>query len=55
MDNKYATEAEIEAINDKIKAEIDECVEFSENSPIPDDSEMYKDIYSQDYPFLTDY
>ena len=56
LKNKYATEAAIEKVNDEIKAEVDACVEFAENSPFPDNSEVYKDIYKQeDYPFLMDY
>ena len=53
--NQYATETEIEAIQDKVKAVVDDSVEFAENSPWPDDSELFKDIYLQeDYPFITD-
>ncbi len=55
LKNKYATQKQIDAINDKVKQIVDECVEFSENSPLPDDSELYKDIYvQQDYPFMTE-
>ena len=54
-ENNYATESEIEEINNKIKAEIDDCVEFAENSPYPDVSEVYKDIYlDENYPFILD-
>jgi pyruvate dehydrogenase E1 component alpha subunit len=54
-DNKWATEAEIEAINDKVKQEVEESVQFAEESPWPDDSELYKDIYStDDYPYIVD-
>ncbi len=52
---KYATQAEIDAIQAKVDEEIDACVTFAENSPYPDDSELYKDIYTDDqYPFLTE-
>jgi pyruvate dehydrogenase E1 component alpha subunit len=54
-ENQFATEAELEAIQDKVKAIVDDSVEFAENSPWPDVSEVYKDIYLQeDYPFITD-
>jgi pyruvate dehydrogenase E1 component alpha subunit len=54
-ENNYATEAEIEAINEKLKAVVEESVAFAENSPWPDESEVYKDIYTQeDYPFIMD-
>ena len=54
-DNAYLSEDEIEAINNKVKAEVEEAVEFAENSPWPDVSEVYKDIYVEDdYPYITD-
>lgn len=50
---KYATQAEIDKINAAVDKEIDDCVKFAEESPYPDDSELYKHIYVQeDYPFL---
>lgn len=54
-ENQYATEQELEAIADKVKAVVDDSVEFAENSPWPDDSEVYKDIYvDENYPFIMD-
>jgi pyruvate dehydrogenase E1 component alpha subunit len=54
-ENNYASDAEIEAINTKIKEIVDDSVEFAENSPWPNDDELYKDIYSDDnYPFIID-
>lgn len=48
-------DAAIEAINDKVKAQVDECVKFAEESPWPSDDELMKDVYTQeDYPFITD-
>lgn len=55
LKNKFASMSDIESINQKIMEEIDECVKFAEESPYPDPSEIYTDIYMQtDYPFLTD-
>jgi pyruvate dehydrogenase E1 component alpha subunit len=55
LKKKYATEAEIEAINERIKKEVDDCVTFAEESPLPDPSELYTDNYVQsDYPFILD-
>jgi pyruvate dehydrogenase E1 component alpha subunit len=54
-ENNYASDAELEIIQQRIKSTIDDCVEFAENSPWPDVSEVYKDIYTQeDYPFILD-
>ncbi|MCF8459495.1 MAG: pyruvate dehydrogenase (acetyl-transferring) E1 component subunit alpha [Flavobacteriales bacterium] len=51
--NKYASDEELEAIQSKVNAEVDECVKFSEESPFPDASELYEDVYTQvDYPFI---
>jgi pyruvate dehydrogenase E1 component alpha subunit len=41
--------------NEKIKAIVDESVKFSEESPWPDASELYTDVYIQsDYPYIRD-
>lgn len=54
LESGLATEEEIKAIKDKIKAEINEAYKFAEESPYPDPSELYTDNYLQkDYPFLT--
>jgi len=55
LDNKWATEEELKAIDNKIKEEVEESVKFAEESPYPDASEAYKDVYVQeDYPFITE-
>jgi pyruvate dehydrogenase E1 component alpha subunit len=55
LTNKYATEAELKAIDDKIAAIVDGSVKFAEESPWPDDSEVLKDVYiDQAYPFIVD-
>jgi pyruvate dehydrogenase E1 component alpha subunit len=54
-DNNWATAEEIEQINEKVRLEVEDAVQFAEESPYPDDSELYKDIYVQeDYPYITD-
>jgi pyruvate dehydrogenase E1 component alpha subunit len=55
LDNNFATEAELKAIDDKITLIVDASVKFAEESPWPDDSEVYKDVYiDQSYPFIVD-
>jgi len=55
LTNKYATPEEIEVINKRVEAEVEESVIFAEESPWPDDDEVYKDIYvDQNYPFIVD-
>jgi len=52
-DLRNLTQEEIDAISAKVDAEIEDCVQFAEESPYPDDNELYKDIYvQQDYPFM---
>jgi len=53
--NNYLTDDEIQAINDGVKQTVADSVKFAEESPLPDISEMYKDVYQQqDYPFIKD-
>ncbi|HRD81610.1 MAG TPA: thiamine pyrophosphate-dependent enzyme, partial [Saprospiraceae bacterium] len=55
LENGIATEEEIQAIRDRVKAEIDDCVEFAENSEYPAGSTLYEDNYVQaDYPYIRD-
>ena len=55
LTNKFATEEEIEVINKRVEAEVEESVKFAEESPWPDDNEVLKDIYiDQNYPFIVD-
>ena len=55
LDNNFATEGELKAIDDKITLIVDASVKFAEESPWPDDSEVYKDVYiDQNYPFIID-
>jgi pyruvate dehydrogenase E1 component alpha subunit len=55
LDRKYATEKELQAIDDQIHTVVEESVKFAEESKYPDPSEALKDIYAQqDYPYITD-
>ena len=50
---KYATEAEIEAIDERVKDLVAECEKFAEESPFPQKNVMYDVVYEQEnYPFL---
>lgn len=53
ISKKWATEADLEKIEDKINEIVLDSVEFSENSPYPDESELFTDVYMEsDYPFI---
>lgn len=49
------TDGEIEIMNNRVKTQVDESVQFAEESPLPDEDELLKDVYVQaDYPFIMD-
>ena len=53
--NKLATEKQFEEIAARVKATVEESIKFAEESPEPDASELYKDIYVEDnYPYIMD-
>ncbi len=55
LNNELMTTAEMEILNESIKFEIDEAVEFAENSDYPPAALLYEDNYSQqNYPFIKD-
>ena len=42
-------------MEEKIKGVVEESVKFSEESPWPEASELYTDVYVEhDYPFIKD-
>jgi len=55
LSEKYADQSWIEEIELKVKQIVDESVKFAEESPFPDASELYNDVYvQQDYPYIQD-
>ncbi len=53
LTQNIATEAELEAIEAKIKVTVEASVKFAEDSPYPDASTAFEDVYVQkDYPFV---
>ena len=52
-ENKWITEEYIQEAEAKVKKIVEEAVQFAEESPFPDESELFKDVYVQnDYPFI---
>lgn len=50
---KWASEADLDKIEEKVNEIVQDSVEFSENSPYPDESELFTDVYMEsDYPFI---
>ena len=55
LKNLGVTDEEIEQINERVKNEVADSVQFAEESPYPDDDEVLKDVYAEDdYPFIMD-
>lgn len=55
LDGKMASQKDLDAMESKIHAAVDESVKFAEESSYPDASEALTDVYAQhDYPFILD-
>ena len=55
-ENKWLSDKEFTEIEDWVKKEVKESVEFAENSPYPDPKELYEDVYKdEDYPYIIEY
>ena len=53
-ENNYATDAEIEAIDERVKHLVEECEKFADESPYPEVQQMYDVVYDQEnYPFIS--
>ncbi|WP_410878969.1 pyruvate dehydrogenase (acetyl-transferring) E1 component subunit alpha [Myroides sp. DW712] len=51
--NGYATESEIEVMDQRVKDLVAECEKFAEESPFPELNVMYDVVYDQEnYPFI---
>ena len=55
LENNFATQEDIDAIDAKINTVVEDSVKFAEESPWPNDDEVYKDVYlDTEYPFDVD-
>lgn len=53
LEHEIAEESALDAIDVKLKDIVQKSVEFAEESPYPDASELYQDVYVQsDYPYI---
>ncbi len=53
LEKKYADQAWIDSINQKVKDIVEASVVFAEESPYPEAHELYEDVYVQkDYPYI---
>ena len=52
VDTGVATPEECDAISNAAHAEVEEAAEFARNSPFPDESELYEDMFSGEMPVV---
>lgn len=50
LDKKMATQKAIDAIYEKVEEEVMDAVEFADNSPFPEESALYEDMFSEPNP-----
>ena len=54
LEKKYASEKQLEEIDNRVKELVIECEKFADESPYPEKNIMYDAVYEQeDYPFLS--
>lgn len=52
-EKKYASDEEIQVIDDRVKNLVEECEKFAEESPFPEIQQLYDMVYEQEnYPFI---
>ncbi len=55
LQQKHASQEDINGINTRVDDIVNESVRFAEESPWPDDDEVLKDVYvDKNYPFIVD-
>jgi pyruvate dehydrogenase E1 component alpha subunit len=55
IERKWASEAELDAMDEAAKKEVEEAVKFAEESPSPTVDELFNDVYREpDYPYEKD-
>ena len=47
LENKWNTEEELKTVEKEVKSQVEEAIKFAEESPLPDASELYEDVYIQ--------
>lgn len=53
LEEKYASEEDLNKIDERVKSRVSECEKFAEESDFPQKEVMYNTVYEQkDYPFL---
>lgn len=53
-ENDFSMKKELDKIEARVKDTVEESVKFAEESPYPDTSALYEDVYVGEYPFIMD-
>ncbi len=51
-EHEVVADEELTPIDSRVKNQVEECVKFAEESPFPDPSALYEDVYVGEYPFI---
>jgi len=54
LSKKYMTQKQLDAMEEEVEKEVADSAEFADNSPFPDASELYDDVYETEYPFIVE-
>ena len=54
LKEKYMTQKRLDAMEEEVEKEVADSAEFAENSPFPEVSELYTDVYETEYPFIVE-
>lgn len=55
LSKKWATKKVLDKIDEEIHEEVEDAIKFAEESPFPDEKELYLDVYAEDdFPFIKD-
>lgn len=55
LEQGWATEEALKDVEKEVKAQVEECIQYAEDSPYPEAHELYEDVYmTEDYPFVND-
>ena len=54
LSKKWMTQKALDELEEEIEKEVLDAVEFADNSPFPDPSELYEDVYEEEYPFIVE-
>ena len=52
LENELANEDQLKEIEDKVEQEVLDAVDFADESPFPEEKELYEDMFAEDDPYF---